>query len=374
VRPFCSGVNVDSSSEHRAGDQAIGGEKVNQSTRPYLKYWVGMVLLAIFSVWFAANPASNQTCTILTAAYDGNVLFANNEDWHSPDPVIGFSPASAEGFGSVHVGFRHSDGSIEFGGEMNEQGLAWDINSLPKSALNPHPERPYSHETDNYLSTITKEAATVEEAIRIAHDFDFGDSMSLQIHIADASGDAVVISAGPDEEIAFTRKAPGDGYLVSTNFNLANPENGTKGWRYETATSMLEAQSTPGELSMESVGEILEAVHLNNLTSYTLYSNIFDLQNGKIHLAYLSQYGEWVALDLAEELSKGERIVEMRDLFTADTVDAGQSAYRRFETRFTMAKIAVVAAVLILVTGITVVVVKSLRKQRRVKATSSAKR
>jgi hypothetical protein len=302
------------------------------------------------------------------------VLFANNEDWHSPDPLIAFFPASAEGFGSVHVGFRHSDGSIEFGGAMNEQGLAWDINSLPKSALKPHPERLYSHETDDYLGTITKKAATVEEAIRIAHGFDFGDSMSLQIHIADALGDAVAISAGPVEEIAFTRKAPGNGHLVSTNFNLANPDNGTKGWRYETATSLLKAPSMSGELSMESVGDILEAVHLNTLTSYTLYSNILDLKNGRIYLSYLSQYGEWVDLDLAEELSKGERMVEMRDLFTADTVDAAQSAYRQFGTRFSIVKIAIAAAVLILVTGITVVVVKRLRRQRRVKATSSAKR
>ena len=343
---------------------------MRHSTRPCVKYPAGLVLLAISSLWIAANPASNQTCTIITAAFDGKVLFANNEDWHSPDPLIGFFPVSAEGFGSVHVGFRHSDGSIEFGGAMNEQGLAWDVNSLPKAVLNPHPERPYSHETDNYLSTITKDAATVEEAIRIAGDFDFGDAMSLQIHIADASGDAVVISAGPDEEIGFTRKAAGDGYLVSTNFNLANPENGTKGWRYETATSMLEELSRSGELSIESAGNILEAVHLNNLTSYTLYSNVFDLKNGKIYLAYLSQYGEWVELDLAEELSRGERIVQMRDLFTADTVDVGQAAYRRFETRFTMAKIAVVAAGLTLIAGMAVIVVKRLRRQRRLRRQS----
>ena len=63
--------------------------------------------------------------------------------------------------------------------------------------------------------------------------------MTYQIHLADASGDAVVISAGPDGEVAYTRKLPGNGYLVSTNFNLANPGNGTKSWRYDKATALL---------------------------------------------------------------------------------------------------------------------------------------
>ena len=344
------------------------------TTKYHLSVWIGIAISVIFAFWQNISRTANQSCTIITAAYDGSVLFGNNEDWHSPDTLIGFYPATQDRFSSVHVGFRHSDGSIEFGGAMNDQGLAWDINSLPKSALSPHPERPFSHETDNYLSTITRTAATVEDAIMIANDFDFGDSMSLQIHIADAKGDAVVISAGRDGEVAFTHKTPGDGYLISTNFNLANPDNGTAGWRYDTATSMLKELSTSREFSIEYIGEILEAVHLNNVTSYTLYSNIFDLKNGKIYLYYLSQYEEVVDLDLAEEISKGEHIVEMRNIFTSDTVDAGLAAYRRFETRFTFLKIAVVAAILILITGATIFMRKNLRRQRVVEDTGSAKR
>jgi len=131
----------------------------------------------------------------------------------------------------------------------------------------------------NYLSTITQKAKTVEDAIQITHDFDFGNSMSLQIHIADVSGDAVVISAGPDEELAFTRKEFGDGYLISTNFNLAIPEKRKRCWRYEKAKSMLNEVFESDKLSYEGMGGILEAVHLESLTSYTLYSNVFDLKD-----------------------------------------------------------------------------------------------
>lgn len=326
-----------------------------------VRHLFAVALLVVCSIGLVAEDTAVRTCTILTAAHDESVLFANNEDWHSPNPMIGFYPASSARYGSVHVGFRHSDGSIEFGGAMNDQGLAWDINGLPSAPLNPHPERPLAHETDNYLSTITKKAGTVAEAIEIAQEFDFGDSMALQVHIADATGDAVVVSAGADGEVAFTRKATGDGYLVSTNFNLADPDNGTKGWRYDTAVSMLEDLGAGQALTVDYAGEILDAVHLENLTSYTLYSNIFDLTNRTVHLNYMAQYGEAVHLDLEQELTKGQRVLEMQDLFAPDTVEAGQAAYRQFETRFTAVKVAAVLAILALLAGCAVLVVKRLK-------------
>ena len=320
-------------------------------------------LLALCALRPVLQSTPLETCTIFTVVSDETVLFGNNEDWHSPDPLVGFRPASLTDFGSIHVGFRHSDGSIEFAGAMNDHGLSWDVNSVPYSPLNPHPEKPFSHATDNYLSTITKKAASVADAIQIAGQFEFGDGMSLQIHVADATGDGVVIGAGPDGEVAFTRKAPGDGYLVSTNFNLAELDSATVDWRYEKAASMLAELGPSQPLAAEYAGEILNAVHLNNLTTYTLYSNVFDLRNGSIYLYYMSQYDEVVELNLADELSKGERIVEMRDLFSADTVDAGEAAYRWFEIRFTLAKVVVIGVVLAIIGAPVIFLVR--RKKRR---------
>ena len=137
---------------------------------------------------------------------------------------------------------------------------------------------------------------------------------------------------------------------------------------------MLEMVSASGEYSIGHIAEILESVHLNNLTTYTLYSNIYDLKNGRIHLYYLSQYDEMVVLDLKEMISEGERIVEMRDLFTLDTVDAGQAAYRWFETRFTIVRIAVVAAILLLIVGLAALVIKKRRGQQQVEDIRTAAR
>lgn len=68
------------------------------------------------------------------------------------------------------------------------------------------------------------------------------NSLWFQVHLADATGDAVVISAGKDGELAFTRKQKGDKYLISTNFNVANPENcyNYPCWRYDIGAEMMD--------------------------------------------------------------------------------------------------------------------------------------
>jgi hypothetical protein len=78
----------------------------------------------------------------------------------------------------------------------------------------------------------------------------------------------------------------------------------------------------------------------------------------------MAQYDERVELDVAGELAKGQRIVEMRELFSPDTVDAGEDAYRRFETRFTLVEVAAVVAVLGMAAGGVVLVIRGLRRRR----------
>ena len=336
---------------------------MNAQRNRIIKYSAPVILLALFILWFVVESRKPQSCTIFTASQGETVLFGDNFDQHQANLLIGFYPDSSRGYGSVHFGFRYPDGSINFDRAVNNQGLAWSINSIPRSKLNPHPERPYSHADDNYLRSILKQATTVEEAISTAGRFDFGDSMAFQIHIADASGDAVVIGPGPDGEIAYTRKPIGDGYLLSTNFNLATPDKGPKSFRYPTGTSMLDQLSAAQELTPDFASQVLQAVKLNNLTTYTLLSNVIDLKNGNIYIYYMSQYDQAVELNLVEELAKGERIVELRELFSAETVDAGDSAYQRFETRFTITKITAVVAALTLIGGACVLVIRKLTRR-----------
>lgn len=305
---------------------------------------------------------TNQNCTIITASNDKNVLYANNEDTHFKELIIGFIPASDGKYGSVKFGYMY-DGNQNYQGAVNDQGLIWDVNSVAKTKMTAHPEKPYSHLKDNYLSYLTNSVSSVREAIELARKFDFGDSMKIQIHIADASGDAVVISPGPDGEVVFTRKGATDRYIVSTNFSLAD-DGKNKCWRYDKANEMLAAAGN-SEFTVDYISRIIEEVHLRTIQSFTLYSNIVDLTNRKIYLYYMSQYNERIELDIDEELKKGFRVVDMSSLFSKATVDTGDADYHRFEVRFTVFKVAVVATAIVLLVGIIVITVVIIKKRKK---------
>jgi hypothetical protein len=325
-------------------------------------FWVvGLLVLVVITMGFQeAENLPGKSCTIFTAVQGGTVLYGNSEDQHNPDPVIGFYPPSSEGYGSVHFGITRPDGQYNFEGAVNDQGLAWDCNSTPNAKLDPDPNpgKPYYLDHPNFLYRITKQAATVEEAIQIAKLYHFGEILKGQYHIADASGDAVVISGGPDGKIAFTRKEPGDGYLLSTNFNLAQPEKGPVDFRWQTATERLDALGNGEGLYPEYAMDLMQAVHLETLTTYTLYQNVLDLNGNKIYLSYMSQYNEIAEIDLEEEFEKGQHVVEMREFFSPETAAAGDAAYQRFAFRFKAAIVGVISLAVALVVLSTTAIIR----------------
>jgi penicillin V acylase-like amidase (Ntn superfamily) len=250
-------------------------------------------------------------CTIFTSSYGDTVLFGNNEDWSNPNTYIWFELPKEGHYGGVYLGF---DDFFPQGG-MNEKGLCFDANALPEMPLNPHPELPYS--VGWVVKYLMENCSKVTEVIDLASKFNWGISMAYQVHFADATGDAVVISAGTDGDLNFTRKIEGNGYLVSTNFNLANPDNGwLPCWRYNTATEMLDNINHEDNLTVESFRNILKAVHQGG-TYATKYSNIFDLKNQDIYIYKNFNFNEVVILNLAEELAKrNERYISLDDLFS----------------------------------------------------------
>ncbi len=330
-------------------------------------FQVLLILILTLVIFFAAYYQPGKSCTIFTAMQGDTVLYGNSEDQHNADPVIGFFPPSTEGYGSVHFGTTGPDGQYNFEGAVNDQGLAWDCNSTPRGKLDPDPNpgKPYYLDHPNFLYRITKKAATVDRGhSHRKTTIISGKSLLGQYHIADANGDAVVLSAGPDGKVAFTRKDPGEGYLLSTNFNLAQPEKGPVDFRWETARERLEAVENGAELSPEYGMDLMKAVHLEALTTYTLYQNVLDLNENKIYLSYMSQYDETAKIDMEEEFAKGQRVVEMRDFFSNETAVAGDAAYQRFAARFQLAKIGVITVGILLILGLVFLIARKVQKKK----------
>ena len=275
-----------------------------------------------------SNPVP-ESCTIFTASHGDTVLFGNNEDWINPNTYYWVVPSRGGDYGVVYFGFENFWPQ----GGINEKGLAYDVNALPKAALNPHPELP---RVENPFYEFLKKCSTVEEVIDRVKSYSWESSWKAQLHVADRTGDAVVISAGPDGEIAFTRKQKGNGYLVSTNFNRANPQNGRYPcWRYDTAVSMLEEIQDEDALTADYFRSILDAVHQEGSSVNTVYSNILDLKNGIIYLYHWNQFDEVAKLDVAEEVTSAPSPTRIGDLFSQETVDQASKEYLAYQKKIT---------------------------------------
>jgi len=275
-----------------------------------------------------SDPAP-ESCTIFAASYGDTVLFGNNEDWINPNTYYWVVPPKGGHYGVVYFGF---DNFWPQGG-INEKGLAYDVNALPKSPLNPHPELPKG---DYPFYENLKKYATVEEVINAVKSYSWEKAWRGQLHVADSTGDAVVISAGPDGEIVFTRKQKGNGYLISTNFNRANPKNGRYPcWRYDTAVTMLEKIQDEDDLTADCFRFILDSVHQEGPSVNTVYSNTFDLKHGIIYLYHWHQFGEVVKLNVAEEIYKAPSPTRIRDLFSQKTVDQALKEYLTYRKKIT---------------------------------------
>ena len=263
-------------------------------------------------------------CTIFTATYGETTLFGNNEDSINSKTYYWVVPAKAGNYGCIFFGF---DNFFPQGG-INEKGLAYDANAIRPAQLNRHPELPPIKNWQNLLG----QCATVEEALQWAKQYNWGTSFAAQIHLADPTGAAAVISPGADGELAFTHKMRGDGYFISTNFNLANPSaGGFPCQRYKTVTRMFEQRNAAEALTVDYVRSVLDATHQEGPVVNTVYSNIFDLRQGVIYLYHWYQFDEVVVLKVADELAKGAVRRPIRELFSKQTVERAASEYSGYQ-------------------------------------------
>lgn len=257
-------------------------------------------------------------CTIFTASNGETVMFGGNED---QTPNSSFLVVDNGGtFGVVYFATPWKEIPLVMQMGINEKGLCYDANWIPKEKLNPHPERKSQNEWA--VTQLMRGASTVEEVLSKIFTYNWGGSIDYQIHFADKSGDAAVIHPGTNGELTYTRKSKGNGYLISTNFNLAKLDKGN--WsgsyssdRYKTADKMLSKIDSHNNLTVELMASVLNATHQNS-DSKTLYSVVYDLQNLGIYLYYDRRFESPYILNVKEELAKTtfRRKVSLTDLIS----------------------------------------------------------
>jgi len=283
------------------------------------------VSCAVFVSTALLISAEAVPCAMFTLVRDGQVLFANNEDWYEPG-VIWFQRGRGGDYGRVNVGFDDDFAQ----GSMNEAGLAFDSSALNEVPWQADPDK---NTPRNLLEQIMNECATVEEVLAYFERYNCTHLAKAQFMFADATGDAAIVAWLPDTGLSITRIE--DGLLLMTNTRLE--ASGYRCPRFMKATQVLGKQP---DAVVDTAAEALEAIHQHGPQAFTSYSTIYDLKTRTVYLYNLADFSEAVTFDLTEELERKRRHVhKMAELIpNGRTVDAMKSMPQRtaWDTRITL--------------------------------------
>ncbi len=242
-------------------------------------------------------------CTIVMAARDGLVLAGNNEDRNHPQTIVTFIPAMGSYFGRIIFGY--DDAPIQ--GGMNDQGLFIDGNALAPTGWKPEPDKPTFR--GNVMMSILGTCATCGDVEDFFRKSNFPALERARFPVADRTGASMVVEYGLGR-VQFVKRDTW--YQIATNFVMSNIKDGNiPCWRYRAADEIL---SGADELSLELIKNSLEKTRQEG-RSLTVYSNIYDLKKGHVYTYNLGNFEDVVVMDLAEELKKGQRRVELGSLF-----------------------------------------------------------
>ena len=287
-----------------------------------------------------AQKSAVSGCTVITLTKGDSVFFGGNDDFINPDSYYWVEPGDSTRFGVIWIG-KPDDPQQG----VNEKGLAYDGNGLPRVDVNPHSERmPYAGEYyHQYLMQIMHECSTVSEVIEWVGLHQRPNYMHDQLHFADATGDAVIISAGADGEMVFTRISPDDGFLVSTNFNVANPSNGYgyPCWRYDRAGEML-GKLLAGEAPVTSrdITGVMDAVHVSSGSGWTIETMVADMVNGIVYIYFFYQYDRPLVLNVRQELANPREPGPLSMLYPQDVRDEAARRYKKTRLSTVAGKVA----------------------------------
>ena len=303
----------------------------------YMIFFIFIGFLFLNSLHTRLITTPDPSCLNFKIRNDYGIYFGNNEDHAIPqisNTVITFIPngsvwydGSTIMYGAAIFGYSNVSGLSWFQGGMNEEGLAFDATSVPHTIPNLHSERP-----QNLIPEIFS-CETITDVIdyKAAHSV-YQQEGSVQSMYLDNTGESVVFNIGIDGEFDFFRN--NDTFQLASNYYYNDTLRGNPGSdairRYNAAEQILEDINATNPISIDSIADVLDAAHFEGPLINTLYSNIFDVENGIIYLYYFHQYEEVVVLNLEEELAKGWHSYRICDLFSQDLVDKALNEYHNY--------------------------------------------
>lgn len=257
---------------------------------------VARILLAL-SVGIASSIA--PACTIFVVARGAQVLVGANEDYgdepnfrkHYVRCVPGNPAKKRLGF----IAFGYSSMPLADQAAMNEAGLFYDYNALPK-LLTPRQGKPKASQSKVYEMLTT--CRTVKEAVTFIEQFDLEFFSEGQMVLADATGASAIV-----ERHATTWRSPNLDFQIGTNFRTSTtPTAEISCWRYKECVTSL-TRNAPA--SSELVRSLLERTMPKPGQGVTWYSIVGDLRHARLALFHKGNFKQVAILDVAKDTVTG---------------------------------------------------------------------
>lgn len=272
-----------------------------------------LLLLSITLLYFAGNEL--HSCTVFKGTGKNITLVGSNEDYKRSNSQIFFIPAKDGKYGHVLFGYN---GSVQSG--INEKGLFWDgLRAYPCDKVENAGNKPDIG--GNVLYKILEECATIDEVITLFETYYWDGFRVAQLMVVDKTGESAIITY---KENALRVTKTKNLFQACTNFRISG-EQDTKNYhwynigskRFKKATQLSENL----DLNVDNYISILRATKQNSIFARTIYSSVFNLNTGDIHISINGDFSKIVQINLFEELKNGKHSYFLYDLINSSYDD-----------------------------------------------------
>lgn len=272
--------------------------------------------IKLLSITFLFGFLHAIPCTVYKITKNGKTFVGNNEDYWDANTRIWFEKGKAGEYGAMYVG---QDNLVAQGG-MNEKGLVFDGFSVQERQIKYKTGKLKFYPT--LFKDVIKKCQNTAEVAAMLGKYDLSPLNGGMLLYVEKNGKYLVVEADT------MMMGNEDNYLLS-NFCPSQTSNvqDLNIPYYQKGRKLMEQHI---DTSMSYLTQLSDTLHQDFGRGFggTLYTTIYDLNEGIVNLYFYHDYSVTVKFNLKNELNKKDRILVIPEMFPDNT--AGQFHYSKW--------------------------------------------
>lgn len=274
------------------------------------------LLLAIALLLFC--DTGSNACSMYKLTRNGKTMVGNNEDSWRLTSRISFEKGTGGAYGVAYVGY--SDKSIP-DGAVNEYGLAFDGFIVPVRKLKDQSTKKNTVSFSD-LKMVMQKCKTVDEVYAMLSQYNLSSFNGAMLLFIDHTGKYLVVEA----DTMITGNDPS--YVLANFCPSQTPDLGSvKLPRYRNGVAFLSNKMDTSILFCTALSDTMQVCR-KKMGDGTLYTSIYDLNDGMIYLYFYHNYKNRVTFNIHDELAKGNHAFTMASLFPPNAEYEKLSRYK----------------------------------------------